>query len=108
MAEEVNTEELAATPTDGSENAPITAGDLATMVRIIDAGSQRGTFKGEEMEVVGALRNKLATIVNALAPATEETNEETNEEEATEKDEEVTASKVSEETPVVSDDESVA
>lgn len=103
MAEEVNTEELAATPTDGSENAPITAGDLATMVRIIDAGSQRGTFKGEEMEVVGALRNKLATIVNALAPATEETNEE-----ATEKDAEVTASEVSEETPVVSSDESVA
>ena len=74
MAEEAKPEEVAAMTT-GAELPQITAGDLATMVRIIDAGSQRGTFKGEEMETVGALRNKLATVVNALAPKTEETEE---------------------------------
>ena len=71
MAEEVKAEEVAAM-SGGSELPQISAGDLATMVRIIDAGSQRGTFKGEEMETVGALRNKLATVVNALMPKTEE------------------------------------
>lgn len=72
MAEEAKTEDVAAM-TAGADLPQITAGDLATMVRIIDAGSQRGAFKGEEMETVGALRNKLATVVNALAPKTEET-----------------------------------
>ena len=83
MAEEAKPEEVAAMTT-GAELPQITAGDLATMVRIIDAGSQRGTFKGEEMETVGALRNKLATVVNALAPKTEETDgtEDGGEEEA--------------------------
>ena len=68
MAEEVTTVETAA-------DTQVTAGDLATMVRIIDASSQRGAFRGEELETVGALRTKLATIVNALAPAVEETEE---------------------------------
>lgn len=64
----------------------VTAGDLATMVRIIDASSQRGAFRGEELETVGALRTKLASIVNALAPSAEETEEgkEETEEESTE------------------------
>lgn len=68
MAEEV-------TPVEVSADTQVTAGDLATMVRIIDASSQRGAFRGEELETVGALRTKLATIVNALAPATEETED---------------------------------
>lgn len=74
MAEEAKAEEIAAM-TANKEVPQISAGDLATMVRIIDAGSQRGSFKGEEMETVGALRNKLATVVNALAPKPEETKE---------------------------------
>jgi len=69
MAEEVN--EVQETP-----NTQVTAGDLATMVRIIDASSQRGAFRGEELETVGALRTKLATIVNALMPKQEETTDE--------------------------------
>lgn len=69
MAEEVTSVEVAA-------DTQVTAGDLATMVRIIDASSQRGAFRGEELETVGALRTKLATIVNALAPPAEETEEE--------------------------------
>lgn len=66
MAEEV-------TPVEVSADTQVTAGDIATMVRIIDASSQRGAFRGEELETVGALRTKLATIVNALAPPAEET-----------------------------------
>lgn len=65
MAEEVQ-------PVEPAAEIQVTAGDLATMVRIIDASSQRGAFRGEELETVGALRTKLATIVNALAPKTEE------------------------------------
>ena len=65
MAEEVKAAEAAEM---AAELPQITAGDLATMVRIIDASSQRGAFKGEELETVGALRNKLAVTVNALAP----------------------------------------
>lgn len=79
MAEEVQPVEIAA-------DTQVTAGDLATMVRIIDASSQRGAFRGEELETVGALRTKLASIVNALAPSAEETEEgkEETEEESTE------------------------
>ncbi len=82
MAEEAKAEEVAAM-TAGADLPQITAGDLATMVRIIDAGSQRGAFKGEEMETVGTLRNKLATVVNALAPKTDEEGGETGEADAT-------------------------
>lgn len=75
-------EDTAPTPASQIE---ITANDLATMVRIIDAGSQRGTFRGEELAAVGVLRNKLAAAVNALAPkkpAEEEKTEEAAEEAA--------------------------
>lgn len=78
------------TTAEAPANAPasqieITANDLATMVRIIDAGSQRGTFRGEELAAVGILRNKLAAAVNALAPqkpVEEEKTEEAAEEAA--------------------------
>ena len=54
----------------------MTAGDLALMVQVIDAGSQRGAWRGEELATVGALRNKLAGIVKALNPPAEETTTE--------------------------------
>ena len=52
---------------EAGQSVEITAADLATMVRIIDAGSQRGTFRGEELMAVGTLRNKLAAAVNLLS-----------------------------------------
>jgi hypothetical protein len=65
----VVTEEAAvASAAAPSGQIEITANDLATVVRIIDAGSQRGTFRGEELAAVGVLRNKFAAAVNALAP----------------------------------------
>ena len=66
MAEEVKQE--AETPT-------ITAGDLATMVNIIDAGSQRGAWRGEELSAIGNLRTKLAEVVKAMSPDVEEQGE---------------------------------
>lgn len=54
----------------------ITAADLALMVQVIDAGSQRGAWRGEELATVGSLRNKLAAIVKSLNPQTEEVTEE--------------------------------
>jgi len=59
------------------ESSGVTAGDLALMVQVIDAGSQRGAWRGEELATVGALRNKIAAIVKALNPPAEETAEET-------------------------------
>ena len=93
MAEEVTTVEPTA-------EIQVTAVDLATMVRIIDASSQSGAFRGEELETVGALRTKLATIVNALAPVAEETEEgeEGSEEDSTESVVEDTVEKSGEET----------
>lgn len=68
------------------EGSGVTAGDLALMVQVIDAGSQRGAWRGEELATVGALRNKLAGIVKALNPPAEETKEETKDEADTETD----------------------
>ena len=61
------------------EGSGVTAGDIALMVQVIDAGSQRGAWRGEELATVGALRNKLAAIVKALNPPTEETKEDDTE-----------------------------
>jgi len=66
------------------EGSGVTAGDLALMVQIIDAGSQRGAWRGEELATVGALRNKLAAIVKSLNPPAEVTKEEADTAEVTE------------------------
>lgn len=50
-------------------NVNITLQDLATVVNIIDVCSQRGAFKGEELSVVGQVREKIAAIVKANTPA---------------------------------------
>ena len=75
MAEEVKQE---------VEMPTITAGDLATMVNIIDAGSQRGAWRGEELSAIGNLRTKLAEVVKAMSPEVEEKGEPVGEEAATE------------------------
>ncbi len=61
-------------------NINLTLQDLATVVNIIDVCSQRGAFKGDELSVVGQLREKFAAVVKANTPA--ETAEEEKEEEA--------------------------
>lgn len=54
----------------------ITNNDIADIVRIIDACSTRGAFRGEELAGVGTLRNKLVSYLQAVAqPAPEETSD---------------------------------
>lgn len=43
----------------------ITLQDMVMMVNIIDACSERGSFKGNELMPVGQLREKLAAFVKA-------------------------------------------
>lgn len=72
MATELNENEA----TQETVDVPsITAGDLSTVVRIIDAGSQRGAWRGEELSVIGTLRNKLVTVLKVVAPETVIENE---------------------------------
>lgn len=45
--------------------------DIASVVQLIDVCSTRGAFRGEELLIVGAMRNKFAEIVKANQPAPE-------------------------------------
>jgi len=71
MTEETNTEV--------QEVPQVTAGDLALMVKIIDAGSERGAWKGEELGTIGAVRTKMVAIVQSVAPVTDEATAEEGE-----------------------------
>lgn len=51
---------------DQQENAQLTINDLVAMKSIIDIASQRGTFKPNEMVVVGQTYNKLMTFLEAV------------------------------------------
>jgi len=66
-----------------TETPSITAGDLRMMVNVIDAGSQRGAWKGEELATIGNLRTKLVAVVQAVAPQTEESTGESKETKST-------------------------
>lgn len=51
----------------------INLSDMITMVNVIDACTERGAFKGNELITVGTLREKLANFVRANQPKTENT-----------------------------------
>jgi hypothetical protein len=48
--------------------------DLFSVIKIIDACSERGAFKGNEMASVGAVRERIAAFAEANQPV-EESNE---------------------------------
>jgi len=55
----------------------LTIADLQVMVNIIDACTQRGAFKAEELSTVGGIYNKLTAFVNqkpAMPDAAEQDN----------------------------------
>jgi len=60
------------------ENIQIGVADLEAVVQIIDACSQRGAFKGDELASVGNVRNRIDAFVKANKPAkpTDETQPE--------------------------------
>jgi hypothetical protein len=54
---------------DNMPEAPqLNIGDLVSMVKIIDACSERGAFKGNEMGSVGAVRDRIAAFAEANQP----------------------------------------
>jgi len=61
-------------------NTNVTLQDIATVVQIIDACSERGSFKGGELSVVGALREKFNAIVEANTPKEEKGAEQSGDE----------------------------
>ena len=73
-----------------AENAAPTINlvDLQNVLRIIDAAAERGAFKGNELSVVGQVRDKVATFLEAVMP-----KEETQAQEAEDEEEEAPAPK---------------
>lgn len=65
--------------------ANITINDMATMIQIIDAGAERGLYKGAELKVVGDLRDRLVEFVKEVAEQNKE--KETTDESASAKTE---------------------
>ena len=45
--------------------------DIASVIQLIDVCSTRGAFRGEELLIVGAMRNKFSEIVKTNTPAPE-------------------------------------
>ena len=56
--------------------ANLNVNDLATMIQIIDAGAERGLYKGAELKVVGDLRERLVEFVKQV---TDQNKEQTDE-----------------------------
>lgn len=46
--------------------------DIANALRIIDAAAERGAFRGPELSQVGAVRDRIATFLEAVLPKQEE------------------------------------
>ncbi len=51
---------------ESTESAQLTINDLVAMKSIIDIASQRGTFKPNEMMVVGQTYTKLMTFLESV------------------------------------------
>lgn len=58
-----------------TEAPTLNINDLLSVVKIIDACSERGAFRGNEMASVGSVRDRLAAFAEANAPKPEEINE---------------------------------
>ena len=60
---------------DNMQEAPqLNISDLFSVIKIIDACSERGAFKGNEMASVGAVRDRIAAFAETNQPV-EESNE---------------------------------
>ena len=87
MSEEANTQEAPVTEPENSE-PQISLSDFSATLQVIDACTQRGAFRGEELSSVGQLRDRINAFVQYHAPskeegvATEEATEEVVEETA--------------------------
>ena len=66
--------------TQETEAPTLNINDLQSVVKIIDACSERGAFRGNEMASVGSVRDRLAAFAEANTPKPEEVNEDGQEE----------------------------
>ena len=57
------------------DQTTITLQDLSTIVSIIDVCSERGAFKGNELMVVGQIREKVSAFVKQNEKAAEANDE---------------------------------
>lgn len=64
MSDTVTNEQTA--PTDGNNVINIT--DLQNVLVVIDLASNRGAFRGNELEPIGQLYNKIGRFVQAALP----------------------------------------
>lgn len=62
-----------------NQTPTINLNDFVVVVNIIDACSQRGAFKGDELSAVGQLRDKFALFIKANTPKTEPAEDTTTE-----------------------------
>ena len=62
------------------ENVVLTDTDIKAVVEIIDIVSSRGAFKGEELQFIGAVRNKFDKFYNQVIEQSKEPQEEPQEE----------------------------
>jgi len=54
--------------TEETQAPSISLNDFVVVVNIIDACSQRGSFKGDELTAIGQLRDKFAEFIKAKRP----------------------------------------
>lgn len=71
MADTENTEVLDQGPADAPEqqDPAISMEELNLLMQIVDLAVQRGAFRGNEASQVGAVYDKLATFLGAVAAA---------------------------------------
>tara|TARA_R110002095_G_scaffold67909_3_gene57809 strand:+ start:1059 stop:1325 length:267 start_codon:yes stop_codon:yes gene_type:complete len=69
MTEQVEQEQVEQTE---AEAPNLSLQDIATMVQIIDICTKRGAFEGQELEMVGGTRNRVAKFLDAAAPKEED------------------------------------
>lgn len=67
------TQEVETTQNEEEQTEPqISFNQIAAVTEIIDLCSTRGSFKGQELEAVGQIRNAFASFVSFHAPKEEE------------------------------------
>lgn len=69
--------EEATTPTTPETPPQLGLQDLSIMVQAVDIASKAGAYAGGDLEAIGGARNRVATFLQANAPAQPEAEEET-------------------------------
>jgi hypothetical protein len=73
-----NTSSQPTPETTPQEPASISLQDLMALQNVIDIACQRGAFRGNEMQAVGELFNKLANFLESVKPLAPDSGTESN------------------------------